>query len=96
MDYRSVNKEKDLIASDVIYPHYVGESFNVFHNREHRWYYLSDQLPDEVFIFKSYDSKSSVSCCECFLGSRKTKHRNNMSQFALMLHLTYAKAMRDL
>ena len=60
MDCRSVNKEKDLIASDVIYPHYVGESFNVFHNESHRWYYLSDHMPEEVFIFKSYDSYPNV------------------------------------
>lgn len=63
LDYRSVSKAYDLIAADVIYPHYVGESFNVFHNDSHKWYYLSDQMPEEVLIFKSFDSMPGVADC---------------------------------
>ncbi|KAL8847103.1 MAG: hypothetical protein Q9221_007852 [Calogaya cf. arnoldii] len=60
LDYQSVDKASDLIAADVIYPHYVGESFNVFHNSGHRWFYLADQMPEEVLIFKSFDSMPGV------------------------------------
>lgn len=60
LDIRSVDTNHDLIAADVVYPHYVGESFNVFHNGSHRWYYLSDQMPEEVLIFKSFDSLPGV------------------------------------
>lgn len=60
LDARSVNADQDLIAADVIYPHCVGESFNVFHNSCHRWFYLSDQMPEEVHVFKSFDSSSGV------------------------------------
>ena len=60
LDYRSVDKDSDLIAADVIYPHYVGESFNVFHNNDHKWFYLSDQMPEEVLVFKSFDSMLGI------------------------------------
>lgn len=29
----------------------------VKHNPQHRWYYLSDQTPDEVTLIKCYDSE---------------------------------------
>lgn len=64
LDYRSVHKASDLIAADVIYPHYVGESFNVFYNSGHHWFYLSDQMPEEVLIFKSFDSMPGVADSE--------------------------------
>lgn len=59
MDFRSLDKA-DLIASDVIYPHYVSESFNVFHNESQQWYYVADQMPHDILIFKSFDSKPGV------------------------------------
>ncbi|KAL8747048.1 MAG: hypothetical protein Q9190_001013 [Brigantiaea leucoxantha] len=61
LDFQSVDVDRDLIAADVIYPHYVGESFNVFHNPKHRWYFVPDQMPHEVLIFKSFDSLQGVS-----------------------------------
>ena len=67
LDYRSVDKASDFIAADVIYPHYVGESFNVFHNSRHKWFYLADQMADEVLIFKSFDSMPGVAECKSTL-----------------------------
>ncbi|KAK3938166.1 hypothetical protein QBC46DRAFT_265930, partial [Diplogelasinospora grovesii] len=60
LDYQSLEPSSDLIASDAIYPHYVAETYNVFHNAKHRWYYLSDQMPSEVFVFKSSDTKKGA------------------------------------
>ena len=59
-DYRSLDLENDLISSDNILPHKVAETYNVIYNEAHRWYYLKDQMPDEVLIFKSFDSKHGV------------------------------------
>ncbi|KAF2807219.1 uncharacterized protein BDZ99DRAFT_536502 [Mytilinidion resinicola] len=55
-DYNSVNQAKDLEASDLIFPHYVGEQWYSYHSPNHRWYYISDQMPDECWLFKCHDS----------------------------------------
>lgn len=60
-DYSSVVPHADLIASDNIYTHLVTETYNVFHRPYHRWYYLRDMNPDEVLVFKTYDSKADGS-----------------------------------
>jgi len=59
-DFRSVDVSRDLIASDNILPHTVGETYNVLHNKQHRWYYFKDQMPNETLIFKSFDSLLGV------------------------------------
>lgn len=32
-------------------------TFSVKYNPDHKWYYLSNQTPDEVTLIKCYDSK---------------------------------------
>jgi hypothetical protein len=32
---------------------------------EHRWHYLSDMKPEEVFIFKNFDSKKDIPAWRC-------------------------------
>jgi hypothetical protein len=39
---------------------------NVQHHPDHRWYYYPDMTPDEVLVFKTYDSEPSV--------ARRTPH----------------------
>jgi hypothetical protein len=34
-------------------------------NEEHRWHYLSDMKPEEVFIFKNFDSNKDVPAWRC-------------------------------
>ena len=34
----------------------IGEFLHAVHNPAHRWYYAPDMRPDEVLIFKGYDS----------------------------------------
>jgi len=55
-DARTVEPE-DLVASDLIYPHRVGETYSVTHRPSHRWYYFSQMRADEVLLLKCYDSK---------------------------------------
>ncbi|KAF2261847.1 hypothetical protein CC78DRAFT_619041, partial [Lojkania enalia] len=56
MDYRSLDVFRDLIASDNIYMHKIRENYNVLYNKRHRWYFLEDQQPYEVFVFRTFDT----------------------------------------
>jgi hypothetical protein len=48
--------DKDLIASDLVYAHVRGETSRVEYNPAHRWYYFSNQQPDEVLFIRVHDS----------------------------------------
>jgi len=58
-DWRSLNPEKDLVATRLIYPDREGGVFGVRYNPSHQWYYLSGQTPDEVTLIKCFDSDES-------------------------------------
>lgn len=49
--------EDDLLPVQLIYPDRVGETFTVRPNRNHRWFYLREQTPEEVLLIKCFDSK---------------------------------------
>ncbi|KAF8555715.1 hypothetical protein OG21DRAFT_1460557 [Imleria badia] len=55
-DYRSIDPDTDLISTRHIYAHREGATFSVKYNPGHRWYYLSDQTPNEVTFIKCFDS----------------------------------------
>jgi hypothetical protein len=46
----------DLVASDLVYPDKVGETYALAFNPRHRWYYFPDMTPDEYLLLKIYDS----------------------------------------
>ena len=54
-DASSVQQE-DLIATDQIFPDWVGEIYNVAHAPSERWYYAPQMAPDEVLLIKGWDS----------------------------------------
>ena len=56
-DWRFVNVSNDLVPVRLIYPHRNGSNYSVKYNPEHKWYYLSNQTPDEVILIKCYDSE---------------------------------------
>ncbi|KAJ8456814.1 hypothetical protein ONZ45_g18568 [Pleurotus djamor] len=58
-DFYSINEETDLVSTRHVYPDRDGYTFSVKYNPEHRWYYLSDQTPDEVTLIKCFDSDES-------------------------------------
>jgi hypothetical protein len=47
----------DFIATDLVYPDRVGETYAVAYNPDHRWYYFPRQQRDETVLIKCYDSK---------------------------------------
>jgi len=56
----------DLVPSDLIYQHRVGETYAVTYNPAHRWFYLSQMRPDEALLIK---------CCDTATGrARFTPH----------------------
>ena len=54
-DARSFTDD-DLIASDLVYQHVRGETSSVEFRPGHRWYYFSEQQPDEVILIRVHDS----------------------------------------
>ncbi|KUJ15024.1 uncharacterized protein LY89DRAFT_736084 [Mollisia scopiformis] len=54
-DYSSI-AEEDLVAVDRVSPTYAGEVYYVRHHSGQRWYWLSNQTPDETTLFLSFDS----------------------------------------
>lgn len=48
---------QQLIPSDLVYPHRVGETYSVAFDPRHRWFYVSAMNVDEVLLLKCYDSK---------------------------------------
>lgn len=48
------------MPTDNVYPHVVSETYNVLHSERHRWYYLREQQPDELYLFKSFDNLLGV------------------------------------
>jgi hypothetical protein len=50
----------DLIESDHIRRHYLGSTLYLLNRPSHKWHYWNKQEPDEVIIFKNFDSSSNV------------------------------------
>ncbi|CCM01543.1 uncharacterized protein FIBRA_03599 [Fibroporia radiculosa] len=55
-DWRYLDTDHDLVPVRHIYPHREGSTFSVRYNPDHKWYYLSNQTPEEVTLIKCYDS----------------------------------------
>ena len=56
-DGSTVDFENDTMAGDIVDKDAVFENTQVHFNPEQRWYYLSDQTPEELLIFKNADSE---------------------------------------
>jgi hypothetical protein len=46
----------DLLASDLIYPDWTGETYALAFNPRHRWYWYPHQTPSEATLLKIFDS----------------------------------------
>jgi hypothetical protein len=54
-DARTIALE-DLVASDLVYPDKVGETYALLPSARHRWFYFSRVQPEEVILLKIFDS----------------------------------------
>lgn len=59
-DYQSIDPSLDAIEVDLVFPDGPREGINLFHNKQHVWWFLSDQAENEVWLIKTYDSISSA------------------------------------
>ncbi|KAK0738668.1 hypothetical protein B0T18DRAFT_334096 [Schizothecium vesticola] len=59
-DFRTFDLDRDGEPTDLVFPHFVGESMNLYQHPDHTWYFASDQMRDEVWMLKCYDSKDGV------------------------------------
>ncbi len=50
----------DLVPSDLVYPHRVGETYSVKFNPAHRWYYVPRMRADEALLLKCCDTLEGV------------------------------------
>ncbi|KAI0795345.1 hypothetical protein BC629DRAFT_319524 [Irpex lacteus] len=88
-DWRHLDP-KDLVVSRIIYPDREGSVYQVKYNPNHRWYYLSDQKPDEVTLIKCYDSdvtKARLTPHSAFIDSTsppEAPHRESIEIRALV------------
>ncbi|KAL8963646.1 MAG: hypothetical protein Q9193_000115 [Seirophora villosa] len=55
-DASTVHSTHDLEAADLLYPDLATENYQVYFRSYYKWYYLSDQLPSELMVFKQADS----------------------------------------
>lgn len=60
-DARTVRPE-DCVETDIIYPARHGEIYLVRYSPEHRWHYYPEMHPDEVLVFKTFDSRAEAGC----------------------------------
>lgn len=56
LDARSVSPD-DLRPTTLVYPDRFGEIYELTHARHHRWYWFPRMTPDEVLLFKQYDTR---------------------------------------
>ena len=82
-DYRSVNADDDFEKTDIIYPNLQSESFSVYHNEMHKWYFLSKMMPGEVILLKQADTESGIASCEAACANPRF-NRLTCNQVALM------------
>jgi hypothetical protein len=66
-DARSVASD-DLVPGDAVFdapgaPEFSFEAYLVRHNAQHRWSYFPDMQPDEVLVFKAYDTDPAEPQC---------------------------------
>jgi hypothetical protein len=55
-DAHSVRPE-DLVGTDLVYQHRVGETYSVTFNPAHRWFYAPAMRDDEALLIKCFDSE---------------------------------------
>ncbi|KAK0766425.1 hypothetical protein N5P37_000148 [Trichoderma harzianum] len=59
-DYRTV-KDEDRVPTDIIFPDYLGETYNLWPNPNHRFYFIDKQRAEEAWMIKCFDSESMIS-----------------------------------
>jgi hypothetical protein len=59
-DPKSLEPALDLEPCDLVYPDYVVENRQVYFSERQRWMYLSDQMPNEAWVFMQADTDAKA------------------------------------
>ncbi|KAM6480861.1 hypothetical protein HDV62DRAFT_365824 [Trichoderma sp. SZMC 28011] len=51
LDISTIDRHTDLAHQDTVKSDMVHETYQLFSNSNHRWYYVRDQMPDEAWLF---------------------------------------------
>jgi len=51
---------EDLVPSDLVYQHRVGETYSVKYNPDHQWFYVPRMQRDEALLLKCSDTSTGV------------------------------------
>ncbi|KAK0511024.1 hypothetical protein JMJ35_006576 [Cladonia borealis] len=57
-DAASVDFENDAVPGDIVQIDRVTENLQIHFNENQKWFYLSNQMPSEMLVFKNADSES--------------------------------------
>ncbi|KAH8591827.1 hypothetical protein B0O99DRAFT_690373 [Bisporella sp. PMI_857] len=52
----TIDPAKDLEPCDLVYSDYVVENMQTYHTDQQKWFFMSDQLPNEAWVFLQADS----------------------------------------
>lgn len=55
-DYTTIDVENDIISADRLHHNRVCENQLLFANEKHRWYYVKNQQPHNLLVFRNTDS----------------------------------------
>ena len=50
----------DLVPTDLVYAHRVGETYSVKYNPDHRWFYVPQMRTDEALLIKCSDTATNI------------------------------------
>jgi len=56
-DFRSIDRENDLVPVTLKYPDRDGETFGVKYNPNYKWKYVKGMTPEEFVLIKCFDSQ---------------------------------------
>ncbi|KAE8136797.1 hypothetical protein BDV38DRAFT_283735 [Aspergillus pseudotamarii] len=75
----------DLVAVDLVRKDYVGETMYQKYRPGFRWYYLHHQTPDEICLFKNFDSEKDVESTSMFSYQLVLDPANSSPKYALIV-----------
>lgn len=76
-DVRTVDADKDILEATILHETYVNHNCQVHFNPEQQWYYLRNQEPDELMVFRQFDSRKQ--------GNNGTTYCPHMLDIVLMM-----------
>ena len=84
IDPRTFNEE-DLIKIELVYPDRKGEILGALFNHKHKWVFKNEMSPDDLVIFKVFDSRKKLPVFHSALELADSKHHGRKSIESRML-----------